>query len=703
LANKQPQWLARLRQQADGLYAGRCALLGLEDLDIGNPPRWHQDAASGQTAPLSHWSTIAYLDPKVAGDHKVLWEVNRHQYLLAPTMCWLIDRDPKRFALVQAHLSDWLMRNPPRVGVNWASSLEVAYRAIAWTWLQWLLRAAPWDPTLLARLATALRAHGRHVESYLSVHFSPNTHLTGEALGMCYIATVLPEAPESGRWWALGSGILETWLGRQVTPDGVYFEQSTQYQRYTAEIYLHYLLLARATGRPIAAGVAASLQRQFEVLRSLADARGYMPILGDDDGGLLLALDSRPPDDLAPLLQTGAALFERADLWIGGADSLASATWLCGPASAAAADGHVMVPAWTDRHFPEGGLITLRGGWGPQDSVAVLDAGPHGALNCGHAHADALALTLSLGNQPVFIDRGTYSYVGPERNQFRETMSHNTLEVDGESSVVPLQPFQWGPIPPRPRAHLWHRGPVTGVEAEAYGHAGTGRPSLHRRVVLRMVGGAWVVVDGGERPGSRAGVIRWQMAPNLIATEHQEGVFAISRSDGATVAWIVSCGVVARRVSQRTVSLRLRHQTDAQCIELDTGPKLRAATVIVPAAAGSAAPVFATDTAVQRVEWQDPSGRHRLLWPLSLGFRLAYKDWTARARLLCWTENPAPDDDRATQSSWLVAVDATDLRSPEGVTLVAGQAPERAITTVFHRSIDGWEPVPTEEVGRPQE
>ena len=75
--------------------------------------------------------------------------------------------------------------NPTGVGINWASSLEVAYRLMSWCWVATLIRDAPavtgsWALTLLA----AVWAHAHHVRRYLSRSFSPNTHLTGEALGL---------------------------------------------------------------------------------------------------------------------------------------------------------------------------------------------------------------------------------------------------------------------------------------------------------------------------------------------------------------------------------------------------------------------------------------------------------------------------------------------------------------------------------------
>ena len=246
IASRDPETRLRLTAQSDALEQGRAALLGHEHLWVGNPPRWYREPVSGIEAPRIHWSRIDHLDAAVVGDHKLLWELNRHQYLLAPAFCWLLEGQQRRLDLIESHLESWLADNPPRHGVNWVSSLEVAYRAITGVGCCGCCVRRPGERTARAPYAS-LEAHAQHIERYLSTYFSPNTHLTGEALGLFYLGTVLHHARHAPRWRSKGAAILESAVRRQVYADGVHFEQSTQYQRYTAEIYLHYLLLAEAT------------------------------------------------------------------------------------------------------------------------------------------------------------------------------------------------------------------------------------------------------------------------------------------------------------------------------------------------------------------------------------------------------------------------------------------------------------------------
>ena len=609
-----------LRGRAHQLRAGQVQLLGLAPMNVGATPNWHRDPMSGLIAPRKHWSQVPYLDAALVGDHKSLWEVNRHQYLLAPALMWLIDGEAEDFQLVQRHLSSWLDANAPTVGVNWASSLEVAYRAITWLWLLWLLQEASWDRTVLNRLHSALEYSGRHVERYLSVYFSPNTHLTGEALSLFYLGSLLPSSRHGERWRRKGAAILEDWLDRQVHADGVYTEQASLYQRYTAEIYLHYLQIARATGWPVAGKVTRALHGLFDVLRSMASASAELPLIGDDDGGQLLPLDQRSPEQIAGVLLAGATALSRPDWVPEGVCFPAVSYALCGVEQTdamlkTAATGKE--PRWRDRYFPQGGVAVLRDGWNAHSAVALIDAGPHGVLNCGHAHADALAMTLSLGAVPLFVDRGTLTYIGAERNEFRSTASHNTLEFDGESSVTPGRPFQWETVPARASGTMTVHGPVTVFKGLAHGHADSPRPSQHRRAVAHARGGAWLVVDVGSRRDLARATVRWQLAPGLTAKAN-EGVLTISDRAGARVAEWVSAGGKSLTQSVRQVSLRYGHQTPAVVLKIDTGPEARIISLIVPREVDQTARVrLRHEPQAAIAAWSDAQGCHELWVPTS--------------------------------------------------------------------------------------
>ncbi|MBC8086100.1 MAG: hypothetical protein H7Z40_02460, partial [Phycisphaerae bacterium] len=275
-----PQDESEVLTRAAAAERGDISLLGYGMLHVGATPDWQRDPFANLRAPQEHWSTIPYLDRHVVGDHKVVWEINRHQYFLTFGQAFAYTGDerwPKAFVRM---LDGWLDTNPPTIGMNWCSSLEVSYRAISWLWALQLMRDAhAVDARFKARVLASLQAHGRHLERYLSTYFSPNTHLTGEALGLFYIGTQCPELPRAEHWASLGASVLERALDTQVLADGVYFEQATQYHRYTIDIYVHYALLAKAVRRDTAHTVLPALSRMFDVLLHLTRGDGTIPLV----------------------------------------------------------------------------------------------------------------------------------------------------------------------------------------------------------------------------------------------------------------------------------------------------------------------------------------------------------------------------------------------------------------------------------------
>jgi len=113
-------------------------------------------------------------------------------------------------------------------------------------------------------------------------------------------------------------------------------------------------------------------------------------------------------------------------------------------------------PDQMSRSFPNGGYYVMRDSWSPTANYLLVDSGPHGTLNCGHAHADALGIDLSALGHTMLIDPGTYTYTGTLqlRDYFRTSMAHNTLSIDSESSSVPKNAFSWRQIA-RPAAKSW--------------------------------------------------------------------------------------------------------------------------------------------------------------------------------------------------------------------------------------------------------
>jgi uncharacterized heparinase superfamily protein len=576
---RSPDAPARAAAIADPLCQGEFNLLGWKRLSFESPVArtdWHWDPVHGRRMPSRFWADVPFLDPN-CGDHKIIWELNRHQFLVPLGRAWWLTGDRRYAQAIIDYVQDWLESNPPLVGINWASMLELAFRSLSWlTAMHFLLadpnhtstslRAATEDETpWLVDMCVGLERQLTHVEQNLSYYYSPNTHLTGEALALYVAGVALPEFARSAQWVDVGRHVLLTEVHRQILSDGGHAERSTHYHRYTLDFYALALLTAERAGDVEAVTVFSDAVSRLErFMRAVADDHGRIPLIGDDDGGMLWRITDREPHDVRDSLALADVLLNRTH----GAGKLPEEVlWLAWSrrASALQARRHTAADREAEPHpthrptirataFADTGYVAVRSHRGDH---LVFDAGPHGFLNGGHAHADALSLTLTLGSQPFLIDPGTGTYTMDRdlRDRMRATSSHNTVTLDGHASAVPSGPFKWKS---RADARLTTWRCNSGFAwAEACHDAFTN--ARHRRSVIYSEAGGCLIVDEILGDGEHAATTHWHFDPRwrvrcdgsrrLCATADDRtawllsdhGTLALLSGDESGVGWCSPC------------------------------------------------------------------------------------------------------------------------------------------------------------------
>ena len=525
--------------EAEEILRHRFRLLGYCDLDYGAEIDWHLDAVHGKRAPVKAWYKIPFLDFEQVGDHKITWELNRHQHLVTLAKAWAFTGDDKYIQEIAKQFYSWQKANPYPRGINWASSLEVAFRSLSWLWVRGMLaRSAKPTDSLDRDMVRGLAVHGRYIERYLSTYFSPNTHLIGEAVGLFFIGTLCPEIPAAARWQRKGLDIVVAEAERQVRPDGVYFEQSLYYHIYALDFFLHTRALAACNGIAVPESFDATLGRMLEVVRVLC-RNGPPEGFGDDDGGRVFNPRRNRAQNMSDPLAVGAALLgssahkpavltEEA-IWLFGKRAVESS-------QAAASPDTVPQPLFA-ASFTDGGLyVTASSG---EDSTQMLiDAGPQGHGSSGHGHADGLSVRLWTKNQRWLVDPGSYVYVsaGDERSQFRGTAAHNTLRVDGLDQAAPRSAFSWSGLP-EVAAEGWIAGSVFTFFAGSHtGYRRLADPVLHRRMIFSLHGQYWLVRDIVEGAREHDLEIVWHFAEDVKVAPSSGAVTASPAQGGGKLA-----------------------------------------------------------------------------------------------------------------------------------------------------------------------
>lgn len=521
-----PGTAEQIIERAERICAHRFDLLGYDTVDFGGEIDWHCDRIHGKRAPRKPWFRMEYLDFAEVGDSKITWELNRHQHLVTLAKAFRLSGEEKFAAELFHQWEHWHEENPYPIGINWASSLEVAFRSISWLWVYFLLAESPMMPAAFrAAWLRSLAVSGRHIDCYLSTYFSPNTHLLGEAVALFFIGTLCPEIASARRWQQCGWKILQQEADRQVQTDGLHFEQSIYYHVYALDFFLHAFVLASVNQIPIPAGFDRILESMLQALSILAQG-GTAPQLGDDDGGRLFDASRNRRAHLLDPLATGAVLFGRGDFKTLAGGPREETLWLLGEAGIEEFDRIPAVePAGSSFGFRASGLYVMKGD--DPTRRLVIDAGPQGAHTAGHGHADALSLTAISGDCDLLIDSGTFAYVeaNGERNRFRGTRAHNTLVVAGEDQAEAKGPFSWGRLP-KVQAESWLVGKTFDLFAGTHnGYSRLPNAVVHRRTVFSLKSGFWLVRDQALGFGECQLDLLWHLASGLKTVGGHERVF----------------------------------------------------------------------------------------------------------------------------------------------------------------------------------
>src|SRR5687768_16412046 len=109
---------------------------------------------------MAHWSQIDPLAPTMVGDSKIVWALRRHQLVVRLAQSFANSGAGRYATAAMNAIEVWIDVNPVGRGLNWASSLEVGFRVIAWTWVVALLRnSAAMSPAFTTKLFASIHAH----------------------------------------------------------------------------------------------------------------------------------------------------------------------------------------------------------------------------------------------------------------------------------------------------------------------------------------------------------------------------------------------------------------------------------------------------------------------------------------------------------------------------------------------------------------
>jgi len=367
-------------------------------------------------------------------DIKVPWELSRFQHVAVVGQAYWLTGDEKYAREFVRQVDDWIDHNPPKFGVNWACTMDVAIRVANWILGFYFFRGSrAFTDEFLIKFLKSLLIHGRHIMANLENKGITNNHYLADLVGLIYLGIAFPEFKEARRWREFGVQELVKEMEKQVYDDGMDFEASTCYHRLALELFFYPTLLCKLNDIELPDNFMKKLKKMFDFLLYVLKPNGRMPQIGDNDNGRLHVLGKRGILDFTYLLTFATLYFDDPSYKIEEFGFAPEALWLFGP---------VAYERWREmpgrsveelesRAFPNGGIYVMR----HKRDYMVISCGPNGQGGLGgHAHNDKLSFELCVNGEDIIVDSGTYIYTADPkwRNKFRSTGYHNTVVVDNQ-------------------------------------------------------------------------------------------------------------------------------------------------------------------------------------------------------------------------------------------------------------------------------
>ncbi|MCU1273983.1 MAG: Heparinase family protein [Bryobacterales bacterium] len=427
---------------AEQVMRHRFPLLAFQ-IETGPHIDWRRDYINGRTSRLAYFRRVPYLDFNRVGDHKIVWELNRHQHLVLLAQAALLTGRTDFLEEIWSQLESWWAANPFLQGINWTSSLEVAFRAFSWTWV-FHLAGEQMPAPVRSRFLSSLYQHGCYIERNLSTYFSPNTHLLGEAVVLHALGILLPGFPRSRQWQQQGAQIVEDQMSHLVRSEGTHFEQSTYYHLYALDMFLFHRMLGE-----VSAEFDSKLRRMGDYLAAIAGPECSLPLIGDEDGGrFFYPYGCRRGFARATFATLGLLFPGSVSQQPESACAEQAAWWIADRELQPVQNG---APC-RSRLFADAGIAVMQS----PDLRLIVDAGPFGGGSAGHSHSDTLSIIAICNGEEILVDPGTYTYIADAhwRNWFRGSAAHNSVRVDSTDQALPDGPFRWAK-PPQVEIHEW--------------------------------------------------------------------------------------------------------------------------------------------------------------------------------------------------------------------------------------------------------
>ncbi|MBK8815218.1 MAG: alginate lyase family protein [Methylococcaceae bacterium] len=343
---------------------------------------------------------------------------------------------------------------------------------------QWILSyqyfVAKWrSPTISPSFLESFLRSLHSQTHYLCEHLTPEgNHRTLELYAIFLVAVTFPEFRSATYFLEFSTEKLIENIKRDLLPDGVHRELSTDYHHTVLKNYLRFRELASLNQIELPEVCDELLKRAIEFSCYVHKPDGLIPAINDGDCNSYLALLKKantyyPAPFIDYVISKGV-------------------------------EGRA--PVQRSKSFENSGYCVLRSDWtaNPYEEAFYLFFDCASIGFGSHGHYDALNFEMAAYGHSLIVDPGRYTYNESSddgvnwRKLFKSTAAHNTVVVDGLDQI-PYRPGR--PVDPEPVTTLKHFVSTTGFDFLHGQIISQQYPVVHERMIYFMQPEYWIVTD----------------------------------------------------------------------------------------------------------------------------------------------------------------------------------------------------------------
>lgn len=404
-------------EAADKAYNHIFNLLGSGDTLL-QAINWNIDLKTGFEWPKGVFYTKQRVLTPIGSDIKIPWELSRCHHLLWLGEAYQITNEEKYAREVVDEIINWIDQNPLMYTVNWTCAMDVAVRAINWMYaLLFIEHSKSFDDVFAKKVYKSFYQHMFFIKNNLEkcVPYS-NNHYVSDIVGLLYLGAFFSTNGKGRKAlnFAKKEYFKETLI--EVLPSGINYEKSVSYHRLMAELLVYSHCMLKRIGEDAPKKIEERLIKMLEYVGHYS-VNNSSPLIADNDNGRLLPFVPRDFKNHTYLIDCSCIEWNIVN---NGIEPL-----------------NVSKNFIVSKVFNDANVAILKRNKG----YVFVSCSPRWRFDKAsdkfmgtHLHNDLLSFVYCNEGRDIIVDAGAFCYTSDieKRNEFRSTMKHNTIMVDGE-------------------------------------------------------------------------------------------------------------------------------------------------------------------------------------------------------------------------------------------------------------------------------